>query len=102
MATGVVSIACHFMGLRPIAVALIRVNWIACAEPQAHPAVLPRGRLSVRRRRGRKRALGTRAPLVTEAVANARWLLDFVQDHSPNAPSAHPRQIQPPTLASAG
>jgi len=29
MATGVVSIACHFMGLRPIALALIAVNWIA-------------------------------------------------------------------------
>ena len=33
--------------------------------------------LSVRRRRGRKRALGTRAPLVTEAMANARWSVDF-------------------------
>lgn len=29
MATGVVSIACHFMGLRPVALALIAVNWIA-------------------------------------------------------------------------
>lgn len=29
MATGVVSIACHFMGLRPIALGLIGVNWIA-------------------------------------------------------------------------
>ncbi|WP_206601915.1 tellurite resistance/C4-dicarboxylate transporter family protein [Oceaniglobus indicus] len=29
MATGVVSIACQFMGLRPIALALIVVNWIA-------------------------------------------------------------------------
>ncbi|PPB79359.1 putative transposase [Albidovulum inexpectatum] len=36
--------------------------------------------LAVRRRRGRKCALGTRAPLVTEAVANARWSLDFMQD----------------------
>lgn len=36
--------------------------------------------LMVRRRRSRKRALGTRAPLVTEAVANARWSADFVQD----------------------
>ena len=34
----------------------------------------------VRRRRNRKRALGTRAPLVTEAVANARWSVDFMQD----------------------
>lgn len=29
MATGVVSIACHFLGMRPIAIALIAVNWIA-------------------------------------------------------------------------
>ena len=29
MATGVVSIACHFMGLRPVALALIGVNWVA-------------------------------------------------------------------------
>ena len=36
--------------------------------------------LSVRRRRSRKRAIGTRAPLVTEALANARWSVDFVQD----------------------
>jgi putative transposase len=28
----------------------------------------------------RKRAIGTRAPLVTEALANARWSVDFVQD----------------------
>lgn len=33
--------------------------------------------LSVRCRRSHKRALGTRAPLVTEALANARWSLDF-------------------------
>ena len=37
--------------------------------------------LSVRRRRSRKRAIGTRAPLVTEARANGRWSVDFVQDH---------------------
>lgn len=36
--------------------------------------------LSGRRRRGRKRALGTMAPLVSEAMANARWSLDFVRD----------------------
>jgi transposase InsO family protein len=32
--------------------------------------------LSVRRRRGRKRATGTRAPLITLAVPNARWSVD--------------------------
>lgn len=31
MATGVVSIACHFMGLRVVAVALVAVNWLAYA-----------------------------------------------------------------------
>lgn len=36
--------------------------------------------LSVRRRRGRKRAMGTRAPLLVAATANARWSLDFVHD----------------------
>jgi putative transposase len=36
--------------------------------------------LAVRRRRSRKRALGTRAPLVTEGAANARWSVDFMQD----------------------
>ena len=39
--------------------------------------------LAVRRRRGRKRALGTRAPLVTEAVANARWSVDSCRTSSP-------------------
>ena len=29
--------------------------------------------LSVRKRRGRKTAVGTRAPILVEAVANARW-----------------------------
>ena len=32
--------------------------------------------LSVRRRRGRKKATGTRAPLLTVAVPNARWSVD--------------------------
>ncbi len=36
--------------------------------------------LSVRTRRGRKRATGTRAPLITLAVPNARWSVDFVHD----------------------
>jgi len=36
--------------------------------------------LSVRKRRGRKRATGTRAPLLTFAVPNARWSVDFVHD----------------------
>ena len=36
--------------------------------------------LSVRKRRSRKRAVGTRALIPIEAKANARWSLDFVHD----------------------
>jgi putative transposase len=36
--------------------------------------------LSVRKRRGRKKATGTRAPLLTVAAPNARWSVDFVHD----------------------
>jgi len=34
-------------------------------------------RLMVRRRRGRKRALGTRAPMALPSRVNQRWSLDF-------------------------
>jgi putative transposase len=37
-------------------------------------------RLQVRRRGGRKRALGTRAPIALPAGPNHRWSLDFVSD----------------------
>ena len=37
-------------------------------------------RLMVRRRRGRKRALGTRAPMMLPSTINQRWSLDFVSD----------------------
>ena len=36
--------------------------------------------LTVRKRRGRKRAVGTRAPILTVAAPNARWSVDFVHD----------------------
>lgn len=36
--------------------------------------------LSVRKRRGRKKATETRAPLLTVAMPNARWSVDFVHD----------------------
>lgn len=36
--------------------------------------------LAVRKRKGRKRAVGTRTPLLVEAKANARWSVDFVHD----------------------
>ena len=37
-------------------------------------------RLMVRRRRGRKRALGSRAPMTLPGAINQRWSLDFVAD----------------------
>src|SRR3954466_803420 len=37
-------------------------------------------RLTVRRRGGRKRALGTRAPMTVPQGRNQRWCLDFVSD----------------------
>jgi len=36
--------------------------------------------LTVRKRRARRRAVGTRAPILLEARVNARWSLDFVHD----------------------
>jgi len=36
--------------------------------------------LTVRKRRARRRAVGTRAPIPIEARPNARWSLDFVHD----------------------
>jgi putative transposase len=37
-------------------------------------------KLAVRRRGGRKRAIGTRAPMLVPMVPNDRWSLDFVSD----------------------
>lgn len=37
-------------------------------------------KLAVRKRGGRKRAIGTRAPILVPRVANDRWSLDFVSD----------------------
>jgi putative transposase len=37
-------------------------------------------RLAVKRRRGRKRAMGTRRPMLTPGRVNERWSLDFVSD----------------------
>jgi putative transposase len=37
-------------------------------------------RLTVRKRGGRKRALGTRAPMIIPQDRNLRWSLDFVAD----------------------
>jgi len=40
--------------------------------------------LMVRKRRGRRKALGTRASILVEAKPNARWSLDFVHDQLAN------------------
>ena len=40
--------------------------------------------LTVRKRKGRKRATGTRAPILIEARPNARWSVDFVHDQLSN------------------
>ncbi len=37
-------------------------------------------KLTVRKRGGRKRAIGTRAPMLIPLAANYRWSLDFVSD----------------------
>ena len=37
-------------------------------------------RLQVRKRSGRKRALGTRSPMIVPQGPNQRWSLDFVSD----------------------
>lgn len=34
----------------------------------------------MRKRRARRKAVGTRAPILVEALPNARWSLDFVHD----------------------
>ena len=36
--------------------------------------------LTVRKRKARRRAVGTRTPILVEATVNARWSLDFVHD----------------------
>ena len=36
--------------------------------------------LAVRKRRARRKAIGTRAPILVETKVNARWSLDFVHD----------------------
>ncbi len=38
----------------------------------------------MRKRKARRKAVGTRAPILVEARANARWSLDFVHDQFAN------------------
>ena len=42
-------------------------------------------KLAVRCRGGRKRSIGTRAPMTVPMAPNGRWSLDFVSDQSPMA-----------------
>lgn len=41
-------------------------------------------RLTVRKRKGRKRATGARAPILVEARPNVRWSIDFIHDQLSN------------------
>jgi putative transposase len=50
---------------------LCRRFWRYCLAPEG---------LKVRRRGGRKRALGTRTPMAQPQGPNQRWSLDFVSD----------------------
>jgi len=52
----------------------IEANW-----PKVYRIYLE-DRLTVRKRGGRKRALGTRAPMAVPQAANQRWSLDFVSN----------------------
>ena len=45
--------------------------------------------LAVKRRRGRKRAIGTRRPMLLPYGPNQRWSLDFVSDTLSEIGSAH-------------
>src|SRR5580692_2156295 len=47
---------------------------------QPHLPALSRRGLTVRRRRARRRAGGSRAPVLVESKPNARWSVDFVHD----------------------
>ena len=62
-----------------------RLGWMLARE--GHPInhkklyrIYREEQLMVRRRRGRRRALGTRAPMLLPGRINQRWSLDFVSD----------------------
>ena len=62
-------------------------------------------RLQVRRRGGRKRALGTRAPMAIPQGANQRWSLDFLSrcaDRRPALPHPGDRRRLHPGMPGAG
>jgi transposase InsO family protein len=49
-------------------------------EPSGINRIYREEGLAVRKRRARRKAIGTRAPILVEARPNARWSLDFVHD----------------------
>jgi hypothetical protein len=53
-------------------------------EPSGISCIYREEGLAVRRRRTRRKAIGTRAPILVEAKPNARWSLDFVHDQLDN------------------
>jgi len=62
-----------------------RLGWLLAREGQAMNLkklyrIYREEKLMVRRRGGRKRALGTRAPMLLPLAINQRWSLDFVSD----------------------
>ena len=62
-----------------------RLHWLLCREGCAmnhkkFRRLYREERLQVRRRGGRKRALGTRAPMTVPQGPNQRWSLDFLSD----------------------
>jgi putative transposase len=63
-------------GYRRLLVLLRREGFIV----KSQAAVSDLSRLMVRRRGGRKRALGTRAPMLVPQLPNDRWSIDFVAD----------------------
>jgi putative transposase len=65
-------------GYRRLAMLLKREG--ACVNLKKVYRLYREEKLTVRRRGGRKRALGTRAPMAIPQEANQRWSLDFVSD----------------------
>ena len=68
----------HRFGYRRLHV-LLRRDGDAASRNRVYRLYRAEG-LAVRQRKGRRRAVGVRAPLVVAAVPNARWSLDFVHD----------------------
>lgn len=65
-------------GYRRVHVMLARQGWVV--NHKKIRRLYREERLQVRRRGGRKRALGTRRPMLVPDAPNQRWSLDFVSD----------------------